>query len=44
MHSQGIKTDKTGIERLHLVPNHGASIGISREYLCEKKKDSFSSF
>ena len=36
--SQGIKTDKPGIERLHLVPNHGASIGISREYLCEKKR------
>ena len=36
--SQGMKTDKTGIERLHLVPNHGAFIGISREYLCERKK------
>ena len=33
MPSQGMKTDKTGINRLHLVFNHGASIGISREYL-----------
>ena len=38
MPSQGMNTDKTGINRLHLVPNHGVLIVISREYLWQKKK------
>ena len=40
---QGIKTDKSGINRLHLVPYYGVLINISREYLWkEKKRSSFS--
>ena len=35
---QGIKTDKSGINRLHLVPNYGVVINISREYLWKKKR------
>ena len=31
--TQGMKTDEADINRLHLVPNHGVAIGISREYL-----------
>ena len=33
MTSQGMKTDEADIKRLHLVPNHGGGIGISKECL-----------
>ena len=29
----GMETDETGINWIHIVFNHGVSIGISREYL-----------